>query len=53
MGAGSICNPHFHMEIVKIDGYYKAFCQNRWAQLYPLTLSNEGPDLSAYLLPLL
>ena len=41
------------MEIVKIDGYYKAFCQNRWVQLelsqnrwvqlHPLTRSNEGP----------
>ena len=28
MGAIFLCNPHFHMKIVKIDGYYKAFCQN-------------------------
>ena len=53
MGAGFLCNPHFHMEIVKIEGYYKAFrqnrwvqfgiSQNRWVQLHPLTRSNEGP----------
>ena len=53
MGARFLSNPHFHMEIVKIDGYYKAFCQNRWVQLdisqnrwvqlHPLTHSNEGP----------
>ena len=53
MGARFLSNPHFHMEIVKIDGYYKAFCQNRWVQLdisqnrwvqlHPLTRSKEGP----------
>ena len=48
------------MEIVKIDGYYKAFCQNRWVQLeisqnrwvqlHPLTHSNEGPAVFEYLI---
>ena len=57
MGARFLSNPHFHMEIVKIDGYYKAFCQNRWVQLdisqnrwvqlHPLTRSNEGPVLQS------
>ena len=44
------------MEIVKIDGYYKAFCQNRWVQfdvsqnrlvqLQPSTHSREGPAVT-------
>ena len=58
MGARFLSNPHFHMEIVKIDGYYKAFCQNRWVQLdisqnrwvqlHPLTCSSEGPAFNNF-----
>ena len=54
MGARFLSNPHFRMEIAKIDGYYNAFCQNRWVQLeisqnrwvqlHPLTRSNDGPE---------
>ena len=57
MGARFLSNPHFRMAIVKISGYYKAFCQNRWVQLdisqnrwvqlHPLTRSNEGSDFDA------